>query len=263
MKTHGLISKTLVIFQMLMVSSLFLFVGMASAQLTAKANHDHITVDFFYHGSTVSIRGISDPGADLIMKITSEEGHQILRKKGKVGGFLWMNVGELQIEHVPTLYAVHSTKNLEDILSKDEMNKYVLGYPSLEKHVSMDVSDEAEKNRWFDEFLKFKESSNLYTSSAGKISLTENSGIQNYYILTQWPFQAPPGNYTVTVYAVKDKKVIETATSSVFVEQVGMVKSFAGMAKNNAAVYGIISILAALSAGFGVALVFGKGGGAH
>lgn len=73
----------------------------------------------------------------------------------------------------------------------------------------------------------------------------------------------PPGNYTVTVYAVKDKKVLETATSSVFVEQVGMVKSFAGMAKNNASVYGIISILAALGAGFGVGLVFGKGGGAH
>jgi hypothetical protein len=35
------------------------------------------------------------------------------------------------------------------------------------------------------------------------------------------------------------------------------------MAKNNAAVYGILSILAALGAGIGVGLVFRKGGGAH
>jgi hypothetical protein len=46
-------------------------------------------------------------------------------------------------------------------------------------------------------------------------------------------------------------------------EQAGIVKSLAGMAKNNAAVYGVLSILAALGAGFGVGLIFRKGGGAH
>ncbi len=45
--------------------------GTASAMLTAKANHDHITIDFFYHGSSVSVRGESDPGVDLVIKMTS------------------------------------------------------------------------------------------------------------------------------------------------------------------------------------------------
>ncbi len=249
--------------QMSVFLGLFLFAGKASAQLTATANHDHITVDFFYHGSSVSIRGISDPDTDLIIKLTSDEGRQKLRKRGKVGGFLWMNVGELEVEHLPTVYFLHSTKNVEDILSRDEMNKYVIGYPALEDHVEMNVPDERDKNKWFNELVKFKESSRLYATTTGKISLTQKDGDQNYYILTEWPYQAPPGNYTVAVYAVKDKKVIETATSHVKVEQVGMVKTFANMAKNNGAVYGIISILAALGAGFGVGLVFRKSGGAH
>ena len=47
------------------------------------------------------------------------------------------------------------------------------------------------------------------------------------------------------------------------VEQVGMVKTLAGMAKDSAAVYGFLSIGIALSAGFGVGLVFRKGGGSH
>jgi uncharacterized protein (TIGR02186 family) len=248
---------------MLIASLMFVYADTASAQLTATANHDHITVDFFYHGSTVSVRGISDPGTDIIIKVTSEDAHQTLRKKGKVGGFLWMNVGELEIEHAPKVYALHSTKNVEDILSKDELDKYVVGYPSLAKHIEMNVSDEGEKSKWFNEFVKFKESSQLYETSTGKILLTAKDGTENYYILTQWPFQAPPGRYTVTVYAVKDRKVIETATSNVSVEQVGVVKALADMAKNNASVYGIISILAALGAGFGVGLVFRNSGGAH
>ena len=39
------------------------FAGNVSAELTAKANHDHIKIDFFYHGSTMSVRGVSDPDA--------------------------------------------------------------------------------------------------------------------------------------------------------------------------------------------------------
>jgi uncharacterized protein (TIGR02186 family) len=263
MKDKRLVSKAYIVLQMLIVSLVFVYADTASAQLTATANHDHITVDFFYHGSTVSVRGISDPGTDIIIKVTSEDAHQALRKKGKVGGFLWMNVGELEIEHAPQVYALHSTKNVGDILSKDELDKYVVGYPSLARHVEMNVSDEGEKSKWFNEFVKFKESSHLYETTTGKILLTAKDGTQNYYILTQWPFQAPPGHYTVTVYAVKDRKVIETATSNVSVEQVGVVKALADMAKNNASVYGIISILAALGAGFGVGLVFRNSGGAH
>jgi hypothetical protein len=35
------------------------------------------------------------------------------------------------------------------------------------------------------------------------------------------------------------------------------------MAKESASAYGLLSILAALGAGFGVGLIFRKGGGAH
>jgi hypothetical protein len=243
---------------------LFMLSGKAAAELTVKANHDHIKIDFLYHGSSVSIRGVSDPGTDLIIKIAAPEGHQSLKKKGKVAGLLWMNVGELKFEHTPNLYFLHSTKKLEDILSREEMDKYVLGYPALEKHVDMSpVSTEGEKDTWFREFLRFKESSNLFANSAGKISTTMHDGKQDYYILSEWPYQAPPGNYIVTVYEVKERKVVEMAETKVMVEQVGVVKTLSGMAKNNAGFYGMLSILAALGAGFGVGMVFRKGGGSH
>ena len=48
------------------------------------------------------------------------------------------------------------------------------------------------------------------------------------------------------------------------VEQAGIVKTLANMAKNNGAVYGIISILAALAAGFEMlAWCSERGGGGH
>lgn len=240
------------------------FAGNASAELTAKANHDHIKIDFFYHGSTVSVSGISDPGTDLIIKITSPEGHQVLREKDKVAGLIWMNTDELKIDNVPNVYFLHSTKNIDDILDAGDSMKYVIGYQALGNHVALSpAAQEDEKAKWFQEFVKFKEASKLYGTSTGEISLKQEDGNQGYYILTQWPYQAPPGTYTVTVYEVKDKKVIETAEASVLVEKTGIIKSLSNMAKNNGSLYGLISVIVALGAGFGVGMIFKSGGGAH
>jgi len=237
----------------------------ASAMLTAKANHDHITIDFFYHGSSVSVKGLSDPGRDLVIKIASPEGHQVLKQKGKVAGILWMNVGSLSFERTPNFYEVFSSRRLDDMLTQEEREKYALGYKALEKSIEVSpVKNDEEKSRWFNEFVKYKEASNLYASSEGKIETTTLAdGHQEYFILTQWPHQATPGEYTVTVYAVKDGKVVEQAESHVNVAQVGMVKTLASMAKDSAVFYGFLSVGIALGAGFGVGLIFRKGGGAH
>jgi len=252
------------IITLIILLGLSIYTGQASAELTAIANHDHISIDFFYHGSNVSVRGVSDPDADLIIKITAPEEHQALRQKGKVGGFLWMNVGTINFERVPSLYFLASAKKIDDILSGEELAKNVIGYEALERHVELKpVKDEEEKARWFNEFVKYKEQSKLYSVASENITFTNENGKQNYYTLFEWPYQAVPGVYTVTVYAVKNNKVVEKAESKVQVEQAGVVKRLAGMAKNNASLYGILSILAALGAGFGVGLVFRKGGGAH
>ena len=254
----------------ILLIALIMFLGMiitgttVQAELTIKANDDHIKIDFFYHGSTVSVAGDADSGTDLIIKIASADGHEVLKQKGKVAGFLWMNTGTLNLEKVPNLYSIYSTKNIEDILNADEMDKYVIGYPALNRHIEINPAlNEIERSKWFNEFVKYKESSDLYKTSSGKITTSSKDGKQAYYILTAWPYQAPPGDYLVTVYEVKDKKIIEKAETNVSVEQVGIVKTLASMAKSKAALYGIISIVAALAAGFGVGLIFRKGGGAH
>jgi uncharacterized protein (TIGR02186 family) len=235
----------------------------ASANLTARANHDHITVDLFYHGSEVSVRGVSDPGAELIVKLESPETGIVMKKKDKVGGIIWMNTGKVHFEDIPDLYFVQSSKPLDEILSAEEQNSYIVGYGAVKDHATVSpAKDQAEKDMLFGQFLKFKESNKVYLAKSGGFDMETKDDVQSYYMNFDWPYQAKPGDYTVTVYAVKDGKVVETATAKVDVEQVGAVKALAGMARNNGAVYGVLSVLAALMAGFGVGMVF-KGGGAH
>jgi uncharacterized protein (TIGR02186 family) len=249
----------------------FIFPGEILGDLMMKSDNDDIKIGFFYHGSTITISGELDSGKDgdqdpidLVVKIASPDGHQAFRKKGKVGGLLWMTVGNLKFEHVPNLYLLRSTSKLEDVLDPEEMEKNEIGYPALRHRVEIaPVLNEEERTRWFNEFVKFQENSNLYTSSVGGISTILQNGRLTYHIVTVWPYQATPGDYIATVYAIKNKKVAEKKETKIHVEQVGSVKTLAEMAKNNAAFYGLISILIALTAGFGVGVIFGKGGGSH
>jgi uncharacterized protein (TIGR02186 family) len=244
--------------------ALCLFPETSSAKLTVKANPNHIKVNFTYHGSTVGISGEADAGTDLVVKITSSEGRQVLRRKGKVAGALWMNVDKLTFEHVPDIYFIKSTGRLEDILTPEELDRYAIGYRTLERQaeITPDMGEEG-KSRWFKELIRYKESTKLFSCSYGDISLTQKDGGQTYYTKVQWPYQVPPGTYTVTVYAVKDGRVADKAETEVFVEQVGFVKLLADMAKSKGALYGVLSIAVALAAGFGVGMIFRKGGGSH
>lgn len=238
--------------------------GRAAAEISLTANHDHITIDFFYHGSTVSARGLVEPGTDVVIKIAGPDGKETLKQKGRTAGVLWMNVGTLHFEKTPNLYEIYSTRPIEQILTPEEAEREVIGYGALSKHLELEpVTSPEDREKWVGEFIKFKEESKLYASSTGKIATESKDGRQAYYIKTEWPFQAPPGDYTVTAYAVRDGKVIEKVVKQVDVKQVGIVRTLSKMAKNNGALYGLLSIVMALGAGFGVGLVFRKGGGAH
>lgn len=254
--------------------------GDARAALTAKANHERIDIDFGYHGSTVSVRGDADEGVDLVVKISSPERRQVVNKKGRVAG-LWMNVGPLELDRAPDVYEVFSTRPLEAILTPEERLAHVIGYDALERHVDVTpIARAEEKATWFREFVALKESSRLYAESSGRI-VTESVGAgdpvllaaaasgggeggrQRYSLETDWPHQAPPGAYDVTVFAVKDGRVREQAHALVTVEQIGIVKLLASMARDSAVLYAIVSIAIAVAAGFGVGMILRKGSGAH
>lgn len=230
--------------------------------ITLHAAPRNIDIDFFYHGGKVKINGEVENDVDIVVKVSLLDKDQVLKKKGKVAGFLWMNVGDITFKHTPGLYYIFSTGILEQILSETERNMHNLGYSALARHIAVEpVEGESEKQVWLNEFIKLKESQRLFNNSENGIKTT-NSGNnrKSFELEMEWPYQAMPDNYIITAYAIRNSRVIGKATSNIDVKQVGIVKSLTSMAKGNAALYGIISIGVALLAGFATGIIFQKGG---
>ncbi|MCL4473988.1 MAG: TIGR02186 family protein [Actinobacteria bacterium] len=237
----------------------------AWAALTLKANHDDIQINLGYHGSTVSVAGISDPSVDLIMKITPASGNaqEKMMRKEREAGILWMNVEQLTLDNVPELYLIKSTKPVADLLDPATLKTEGIGYDAVQSSLRITPTPSPEqREKLLGDFIKYKQSLNVYSQSVGDVEMEPDPAGESYYTVFDWPYQAPPDDYMVTVYAVKDGKIQDKAESPVKVEETGTIKALDDMARNNAALYGTAAIGVALTAGFGVGLVF-KGGGSH
>ncbi len=255
--------KRQIIVLALSMLGLAFFAPDAFAELTAKANHDNVEINLNYHGSSVSVSGQCDPGADLFIKVTATGSEQKLMRKDRVGGALWMNVEEITFEDTPGFYYLRGTRAPVDALSPQALLDNSIGYVALEKNAQLKpVADEETKQVLFDEFVKYKESKHLYNESVGGIDLKQDGNGPSYYTLFDWPYQAPPGQYDITVYESRGGQVIDTATAQLTVDETGVVKTLDDMATQNSALYGAAAVAVALVAGFAVGMIF-KGGGAH
>ncbi|WP_022852371.1 TIGR02186 family protein [Thermodesulfatator atlanticus] len=227
------------------------------ASISCEIVPNYIPIHFFYSGKDVEIFGHSDQKADVVIVIQDKAEELHLRKKGKVKGLFWMNVGELTFEPVPIVFMVFSNKPLDQILDKTEQAKYGIGYAALFKEVKIKPDPGPDRNRWIKEFIKFKEHHHLYREKFNSIKIEPEGPSYKYQLHFHWPFQAPPDVYTVTVYAIKDGKVVGSCKKKIKIEKVGLLKTISDMALERPALYGIIAIIIAIVAGIGVGLIFG------
>lgn len=243
---------------------LTLFLNSSAYSVTFNVVPERILVNSLYHGSEITVSGESEAGEDIIIKFSSPEKKVHLRRKGKSGGLLWMNVGEIKFNPVSDVYLLYSTQDIDRILSDEQQDKYSLGYDSFKRLVEVSpVRDESEKKKWVDEFLLFREKNRAYGEFKDKIDTAVEGDKQTFELTVDWPYQAPPQEYIVRVFAVKDNMVREYRQTPLVVETVGALKFISGMAFDNASLYGIASIFIAIAAGFIVSIIFKGGGGSH
>jgi uncharacterized protein (TIGR02186 family) len=236
----------------------------AEQALTCAVTPDYIPITFTYHGTQLAINGKSASNDDLIVTISTEPHDVVLKYKAKVGGLVWMKKGDLNFKGVPSIYLLHSTAELNRILTEEQRGQYQLGYDALRQQVVMtDNQGQAADGQWFDEYLKFKEKEMVYHIEEGTIVRHHGEQGNTYSVDIAWPSQAAPGTYHVRVFAVRDGRVVAEATDQFEVKRVGITAALSKMAFEHAALYGIMAVVIALFAGLAVGAIFKKGGGSH
>ncbi len=182
-----------------------------------------------------------------------------LKQKGRVWGFLWMNVGEASLEKVPGFYCVVSTRPLESLASPTVLADLGVGFGAVESRVAPDPGDEATR-RLLGELIKLKQREGLFGVSATGIHVEPLDGGLERVSTEFWlPAKAPFGPYEVSLVGFDGDSGTRLATGAFTVRTVGLAAFISDLSRQHGLLFGILAVMVAIVVGLLTGVVFGLG----
>ncbi len=216
-----------------------------------------IEIGTFYNGAEIRIEGAAEPGSQIVVVIEGPETEEVFNKKGRVGP-IWVTTGKVHIAGVPSLRLVVTPEPLNNVLSQEIIEKYELSDAAVKRRMRIEPATE-DLEVIKDNFIDMKVNEGLYRTSTGGVTLgTPSAGCVPYTALIQWPKIAPPASYEIRVYQCRDGEVLGQSSARLEVVKIGFPARLSSLARDRAPLYGALSVIIALLAGFGIDFLASK-----
>jgi uncharacterized protein (TIGR02186 family) len=179
-----------------------------------------------------------------------------ISKKGKVLGFLWMDVKQVQISNVPGSYQIISSISLDRLSPKIQGLTQIDGNYRFVREMARVTPEDEEAALFIEGYIRTKERQKLYARREKAVDIIKGRLFRAEF---QLPSRAPVGEYRLEISTVKGNRLVGHGTATLQVEEIGLQQWITEMAKYHGGLYGLGAVAIALLAGFGVGLIF-KGG---
>lgn len=217
-----------------------------------------ITADFT--GSEIFVFGAigrsrlpneTDDDLNIIIAVTGPSRPVNVRKKSRTFG-IWVNTESVEVDEAPSFYAIATTGPLADILSDTDDLRHSISVKRAVRVVG-ESENVAEPREFREAVIRLNQASGIYYENIGDVAVTERTLFQTYFEL---PSNIVEGDYRARVYLLRDKEVLDSFETGIEVRKVGIERWIYNLAHDQALIYGILSILVALFAGWGASEAF-------
>jgi uncharacterized protein (TIGR02186 family) len=222
----------------------------------ADLSHHLIAITTAFTGSNVLLFGaLDEAGGDVVVVVRGPETMATVRRKSRLG-FVWLNTDELTFAGAPAFYAVAASGPLEGIMAEDERVRFRIGTANLALTPLEGATRTPTELASFREALvRNKARDDLYAIEVAPVRFL---GDRLFRTTLSFPANVPPGNYQVEVLQLRDGLVIGAQTSVLVISKVGLEAEIFDTARQNPALYGLISVILAIGAGWTAGVVFKK-----
>ncbi len=210
-----------------------------------------IEMGLFYGGSQVRIQGVAEAGVKVVVLVRGPDTVENFKRKTRAGP-IWINSGNVSISGVPSLFLRFSSEPLGNFLGRETIERYQLDRTAIRRQMRIEpkaMDREVIRNDYL--ALSAEEGTYQTFPNAVRMGTPGTTGVP-YQVEFAWPRKAPPNNYEVSVYAVRDGQVVGTTVAPLEVVKIGFPAALAALATEHGSFYGILAVLVAVTAGFGI-----------
>jgi uncharacterized protein (TIGR02186 family) len=225
-------------------------------RLVADLSAHLIGITTAFVGTDVVLFGTSDGGGDIVVTVVGPRRNQIVRRKSQIAG-VWVNRESLELERVPTYYAVASSAPLAQIARPDVLTRHALGVENL-RLVPVDATglDTGQIAAFQKALVRTKQRQHLYSSTPAPVNFI---GPNLFRTTLNFPANVPPGIYQVQVFELEDGHVKDSQRSALVISKLGIEADVFDFAQGRASLYGLLAIVMAVSLGWLAGMVFRRG----
>ena len=230
-----------------------------SEEIVLGLSSDQVSIDTNFDGSEILIFGAikretvipdGNPIEVIVTVAGPSEPITVRRKEKKLG--IWVNTDAVEVDAAPSFYAVVTSTLLGLSLNEVEDLRHKISIPRAIRSVGapMAIDDPV---AFTDALIRIKTAANQYQLVEGAVSVDEQTLFRTAVKL---PSALTEGNYATRIFLARDGKVIGQKDTSIYVRKVGLERWLFRLSRDNAVLYGLMSLAIAIAAGWAASAVF-------
>lgn len=222
----------------------------AAEEVVAGLSQSRISISTDFDGSEILIFGAvkrdAPAGKGPMQVLITVEGPSeplTVRKKDKRFG-IWVNTEQVEVVGAPSFYAVATTAPMSEMISDNQDLDYKISIPRAiqlsRDRFPGDVTFE-------DALIRIREKAGLYQTNIGAVTLEEDTLFSTSVRL---PANLHEGDYRARFFLTRGGVVIDTHTTDIDVQKVGLERFLFRLSRENPLTYGLMSLAIAIFAGW-------------
>lgn len=221
--------------------------------LVADLSAHIIRIDSGFSGIDVMLFGARQEAGDIAVVIRGPEGRMVVRKKSRIAG-MWINTEKTVFSGVPQFYAMAAShpRLFEDaplLLEALQIGQERLAITAEEEATAEEASSFGQA------LIRHQAKSGRFPSEIVPIDFM---GETLFRTVIRLPDHAPRGRYTAEVYLINDGALQGMQVIPLDIEKTGLDAFLYQLAHEQSALYGILAVLVALSAGWLAGYIFNR-----
>ncbi|HEY9037581.1 MAG TPA: TIGR02186 family protein [Roseovarius sp.] len=221
-------------------------------------SQNSISIDTTFSGSQILLFGaikreVPIPPDELGVVVTIAGPSQPLdvrRKERRFG--IWVNVDAVEVDSAPSFYAVATSGPWTHVLTQVEDLRHKISIPRAIRSVGA-PSNVQNAQDFTDAVIRIRTRSGAYQIREGAVELSEQTLFRTSVDL---PSNLAEGAYLTRIFLTRSGNVVSKYETIIDVRKVGMERWLFELSRENAVIYGLMSLTIAIAAGWGASTAF-------
>ncbi|QFT59004.1 Putative transmembrane protein [Sulfitobacter sp. THAF37] len=224
--------------------------GLSQAEVSITTNFD---------GSEILVYGAvkrdapppEDGKLGVIVTVSGPSKPVLVRRKERRFG-IWINTDAVEVDRAPSYYAVVTSAPLDELLTRVEDLRHKISIPRAIRSVGAPMS--IDNAALFTEALiRIRTRNDQYQVIEEGVKLDEDT---LFRAAVRLPAALTEGTYATRIFLTRGGEVVAKYDTGIDVRKVGMERWLFNLSRENAFLYGLMSLVIAIGAGLGASAVF-------